>query len=355
MNCEHWDCGWCYHVDGPKNGCLGSNNCPFKEYKTMTEKYKALIIGAGSIGAMKPSEFDSPESNQIYTHAHACYSHPQIDLVGIVDIDVEKAEKAGNKWNTYWANNYNIILMREQPDIIIVAVDTANHFKTLVDIIGYEPKAIICEKPFCSNYAEASEIIGLCEQAGIKLIINYTRSFVPELKQLSDDLKNGEYGEIYNFTLRYSRGLLREASHAFHWCLQTFGNKLVRLQKEGNGYFYNEVEKGDYNPLLHYIANNCGNVVFIPIGGAYSTYNADIYTEKGRIELLNNWKTIRFHKLTKSTYGDYPATGLLFEDKQTQMDQALTFLLDFTLKNLYNTNIDNSSALEVHKHLKLNA
>jgi len=63
-------------------------------------KYKALICGAGSIGALKPDEFDSPESKQIYTHAHACYSHPNIDLVGIVDQDFEKASKAGTKWNT---------------------------------------------------------------------------------------------------------------------------------------------------------------------------------------------------------------------------------------------------------------
>ena|GEM_PF-4946122 len=25
--CGYWDCGWCYHEHGPKNGCVGSDKC----------------------------------------------------------------------------------------------------------------------------------------------------------------------------------------------------------------------------------------------------------------------------------------------------------------------------------------
>lgn len=28
--CEHNDCGWCYHPDGPENGCPGESHCPVK-------------------------------------------------------------------------------------------------------------------------------------------------------------------------------------------------------------------------------------------------------------------------------------------------------------------------------------
>jgi predicted dehydrogenase len=315
-------------------------------------KYKALIIGAGSIGALKPSEFDSPESNHIYTHAHACYSHPNIELVGIIDVDQDKALQAAKKWNT---KDYTYIdefySENERSDIVIVAVDTTHHYNVIKELIEYKPKVIICEKPFCLNQVQASIVSEWCRVSGINLIINYTRSFVPELKQLSDDLKNGVYGEIYNFTLRYSRGLLREASHAFHWCLQTFGciyfsSPFYNIQRDSP-------MKGDYSALFVCAMPKCPNVSFIPIGLAYSTYNADIYTEKGRIELSNNWKTIRFHTLANSTYGDYKATGLLFEDKQTQLDQALTFLLDHAIENIDNSS-DNTNALNVHEHLKLN-
>ena len=321
-------------------------------------KYKALVIGAGSIGALKPDEFNSPESKQIYTHAHACYSHPNIDLVGIVDHDMDKAEQAANKWNTIpfdsikiFYNSFLELYKGASPDIVIVATNTNTHYDIIHQLIPYKPKVIICEKPFCSNLEQAHNISELCKDAGINLIVNYTRTFVPELKELSNDLKVGKYGEVYNFTLRYSRGLMREACHAFYWCLQTFG---AVKWSEWNNTIYDSPMKGDYSSFMDCCMENCENIAFIPIGPAYSTYNADIYTEKGRIELLNNWKTIRYHENVKSTYGDYKATGLLFEDKQTQLDQALTFLLDHAI---FSMNIDlpvDTYALDVHKHLKLN-
>lgn len=317
-------------------------------------KYKVLIIGAGSIGALKDNQFDSPESNQIYTHAHACYLHPLIDLVGIMDTNVEKAYKASVKWNTI---NYATIpftfkyKLDETPDIVIVATNTDTHYDIIHQLIPYKPKVIICEKPFCTSYEQAKNIGELCEQTGIKLVVNYQREFVPELKQLSKDLKAGAYGDIYNFTLRYSRGLLREASHAFFWCLNTF-SEVEFLSKEK--YYDDSPIPGDYSSWVNFNTNICPSISFIPIGPAYSTYNADIYTGKGRIELLNNWKTIRFHEFTKSTYGDYKATGLLFEDKTTQLDQALTFLLDHVINIINDKANDNwRQALEVHKYLKL--
>lgn len=316
------------------------------------KKYKALIIGAGSIGALKPDNFDSPESKQIYTHAHACYNHPLIDLVSIVDIDAEKAEKAAKKWNTNWNNTLSLEMLKDEPDIVIIATNTDTHYNIIHQLISYGClKVIICEKPFCSNYEQAKTIGQLCADAGIKLVINYQRSFVPELKQLSKDLKNGIYGDIYNFTLRYSRGLLREASHAFFWCLQTFGG-VEFLSKEK--YYEDSPIKGDFTEWVSFSSELCSSLSLLPHGSAYSTYNADIYTEKGRIELLENWKYIRFHELRKSTYGDYKATGLMFEDKTTQLDQALTFLLDHVIDIINDKADDNwKEALEVHKHLKL--
>ena len=142
---------------------------------------------------------------------------------------------------------------------------------------------------------------------------------------------------------------MREACHAFYWCLQTFGNIASIIEY---GHINDSPTKGDYSSFKMCTSDLCHKITFIPIGHAYSTYNADIYTEKGRIELLNNWKTIRFHENMKSTYGDYQATGLMFTDKQTQLDQALSFLLDHAIKNIDNPSID-THALEVHKHLKL--
>ena len=59
------------------------------------KKYNALIIGAGSIGALKPDKLDNIKSKNILTIAHAFKKNPQINLIGIIDIDKNKAIEAG--------------------------------------------------------------------------------------------------------------------------------------------------------------------------------------------------------------------------------------------------------------------
>ena len=62
-------------------------------------KYNVAIIGVGSIGALKNNQFDSPDTDNIFTHAHACYNHPQVDKIGFFDTDLDKALKAMEKWH----------------------------------------------------------------------------------------------------------------------------------------------------------------------------------------------------------------------------------------------------------------
>ena len=318
-------------------------------------KNRTLIIGAGSIGATKPDEFDSPTGTNMYTHAHACYSHPDIELVGIVDVDYVKAAKAAMKWNTQEYNSVSDFGMCGRiADIIIVCVPTEHHFQVINNILKMKhlPRLIVCEKPFTDDYDKAKEISKRCKELKVNLVINYTRSFVPELNKLSKDLREGEYGEVYNFTLRYSRGFKREASHAFHWCLNAFGS--INISHTDIGHINDSPMKGDFSTFLYGVTKNCilPSISFIPIGDAYSTYNADIYTEKGRIELLNNWKTIRKHELVNSSYGAYPCTGLLFEDTETGLDRALTNLLDYCIEYLNKDIPFDENTLFIHKLLR---
>lgn len=61
------------------------------------KKYNALIIGAGSIGGLKPEKFDNRKTKNILTVAHAFYKNKRIDLKGFVDsTKVEDVENLMN-------------------------------------------------------------------------------------------------------------------------------------------------------------------------------------------------------------------------------------------------------------------
>ena len=55
---------------------------------------KAMVIGAGSIGAMKPDAYDYPGGKKTLTVAHALWNNEEIDLEYIVDTDPKKAKAA---------------------------------------------------------------------------------------------------------------------------------------------------------------------------------------------------------------------------------------------------------------------
>ncbi len=63
------------------------------------KQYTAAIIGCGSIGALKPDEYDHKEGKNILTHAHALYNNIQIKEIIFIDSDEDKMNAARMKWS----------------------------------------------------------------------------------------------------------------------------------------------------------------------------------------------------------------------------------------------------------------
>ena len=109
--------------------------------------YNAVIVGAGSIGALKSDKYDSPQTNNVLTWAHACYTHPNIKQTHISDIYLKKAKQAGDKWGFSYSSFPSTSIMARfyliSSDIIIISVPTESHNQVLLDILQYYPKIII--------------------------------------------------------------------------------------------------------------------------------------------------------------------------------------------------------------------
>ena len=142
--------------------------------------YKSVIIGSGNIGAT----YDSDESENILTHAHAYKSHPNTKLVAFVDIDDGKAQKAAKTWGGNYYSDLHKCLEFENPDIVSICVPTENHFDLLVQIIDYKPKFIFLEKPVCSTLDQSTEILKRLSKISIPINVNFARRFDPSLQQI---------------------------------------------------------------------------------------------------------------------------------------------------------------------------
>src|SRR5690606_25368861 len=87
--------------------------------------------------------------------------------------------------------------LRNNPDIDVVyvtSVNSAHHPHTLA--VARAGKHVICEKPMAITVTEAEEMIAVCKQHNVKLLIGYRLHFEPFTHELIRMRTAGEFGQI---------------------------------------------------------------------------------------------------------------------------------------------------------------
>lgn len=111
------------------------------------EKHRAVIVGAGRIGAGFGWHDDA------YTHAGAYQAlRDRVELVGFIEPDNDRATAAKLKWHLPVYEDVPIGLMAFRPDIVSVCVQPEQQWNVLKLIEGV--KALWCEKPYVSPNPE---------------------------------------------------------------------------------------------------------------------------------------------------------------------------------------------------------
>jgi len=293
--------------------------------------YNALIIGAGSIGALKDDKFDSPNNpDKVLTHAHAFYKHPDIRLQCVIDREYKKARLAAKKWGSEWAIDscgVSHVLTAYPFDIVSVCTPTETHRDIVQSICEAEhkPKVLIIEKPCGSNLNECIDIKNMCSAHNIPVIVPYIRRFIPlliEVKKCVDTC-----GVIYGATIYYNRGLYRDGCHAIDFSRFLFGKFIQGCSLSGEG--IPDYSKDDLTCSYRLTFERCGNVIMHAVDGRVgSIFEMDIITDKGRFRLVNNFAQIYFQGIEREpVYGSYSRYDPgCFNCTTTQLHRGLDFM-----------------------------
>lgn len=313
------------------------------------KKFTASIIGAGSIGALKDDKYDSPTTEEVLTHAHACYSHPQIELIDIIDTDPSKARAAAHKWNCSYESE---IPSNLSIDIMFVCTPTSTHLEVIKQIteLKHKPSVIVAEKPFCSDYKEAVEAAELCDKNGIKILVNYIRNFTDTIDDVMNEIKEGKYGEIYSALCHYVRGFQHEGCHAISMFSKMFE------EFYGGVHLPNTKQPLQTTFMKFY---KCENVIMIEQPwDNYNIFDIEIRTEKGKIVFADRGQNILIHPVAKEPiYGDYNTLqSLASEELYTDLTRALLMVADNALDVVKSKNAhifcSAEDAIEVHQIIR---
>lgn len=167
----------------------------------MSKTYKAIVVGAGSIGNAHMDGYNRVD---------------EVDVVAVVD-PLEAARKT-------YMDDYSIprgyatlaeALEKEEPDIVSVCTWHLLHDPVTAEAAaGPSVKGIICEKPMAIGMARADRMVEACDANDVKLVISHQRRFTPGWEKAKELVEAGAIGEPLRADLRVKEGLANWGTHS---------------------------------------------------------------------------------------------------------------------------------------------
>src|SRR6266496_4056485 len=203
----------------------------------MEQKIKIALIGAGMFGGDVHARADadlqragiSAQLGRVgLDHWARDLAPVKFELVAVATRSEKSARQArknfkdwtGHGPKLYFGEKPWLEILRDFPDLDVVAVATPDHLHTAVILAALERGAhVITEKPMCLDTAEADRIIGLARKKNRIVGVDMHKRYDPDHLRIRDDIKNRIGEPLYG--LAYLEEPLEVSTSTFKWVEQS--------------------------------------------------------------------------------------------------------------------------------------
>lgn len=161
-------------------------------------KIRYAMVGCGHRGA-------SMWGKQLVDTGYKDY----IDFVGLCDINpgrIEYAKKAINEPNCPGFSDFDEMMKKTKPDIVMVTTTDSTHDEFIVKALDAGAD-VITEKPMTTDEDKCQAILDAQKRSGKKVTVTFNYRYSPHRAKIYELIRTGEIGEI--------------TSVDFHWYLDT--------------------------------------------------------------------------------------------------------------------------------------
>lgn len=191
---------------------------------------KVGLIGLGQIGLGYDLNLGIDEG--ILTHFKAINNDSRFDLVFCVDPSPENLKKLPPSYKGKIFESISSIDGSSEIDLLVIASPTEYHLENIQEYLKkFKTKLILCEKPLSYSVSEAKTILELCESHGVKLLVNYIRRALPEVKEIFKEFSKVALDTTKSRTIvQYSKGFLHNGSHLLDLIFHFFPSQVQKVQ-----------------------------------------------------------------------------------------------------------------------------
>jgi predicted dehydrogenase len=289
---------------------------------------RAAVIGCGRIGS---GFADDPGlAGDVYTHAEAYVRSPATKLVAVCDGDPQVAADCASRWNLDASfTDAGKLLAEARPEIVSISTPDETHFE-LARLALQAPsvRAILCEKPLATNLEQGEELVRLGHETGKTIAVAYVRRYAQNMRALRSFLQEQSIGPVRAVSGWYGNGMLHNGSHWFD-LLRMFAGEVVWIEavdrlSEGGADASLDVTLG--------LASGAVATLRAAESSAYSIFEMDLLTERGRVCIRNSGHAIELYVAKPSEryagYTDLVTEAHDFGDMRNTMLHAVDDLAD---------------------------
>ena len=266
----------------------------------MSTQLRVGIVGCGRIASLYEEDPRLSQHFAFATHAKAYAHHPETAIVAAADPDPDRRQRFAATWDVGPVyESAEAMLDAQRLDVVSVCAATPAHDAVCLAAIERRVPAILCEKPLASDLPRAAHVVEAAAQAGVTLVVNYSRRFSRSYRELAQVIAGGSIGTLQAAQGLYSKGLRNHGSHLVNLLLWLAG-PIVAIRAEPLKFpdtaapdptlnLWIEFERGFHGALL---------------GTAYSQYKVfelDLVGTEGRLKIeddrLSAFKPVEYEAL----------------------------------------------------------
>lgn len=264
-----------------------------------------LIIGCGNIAG----GFDAGRPGTVtpYTHAGAYTAHGGYRLAACVEPDQGRRAAFQQRWDVEhaYANLEEACANGAGYDVISICSPTLFHADALRAALAMKPALVFAEKPLTASLEQSLELTEHYREAGIPLMVNYTRRWDLKVRELAEQLASGEWGRVRSASGVYNKGLYNNGSHMLDLLALLLGPLSVAAAGPGRA------DMWDTDPSIPALLLSADGIpVTLNCGHAadYSLFELELVTERGTVKMENGGLDWQFRRAEPSpTFAGYQA------------------------------------------------
>lgn len=140
---------------------------------------RIAVVGAGLLGTR---------------HARVFSEQPECRLVGVVDVNLERAQTVATRYGATAYTDLQTLLADDLVDAVAVVTPDFLHRDPMAAAVG-AGKHVFVEKPLATTLAEVRELVNLSTAANVVTMVNYSQRFLTDYAWIKETIDRGEIGQ----------------------------------------------------------------------------------------------------------------------------------------------------------------